>query len=407
MAERNSSGQRCTLRLEAPGLLFRTLALSLGIAFMVAVPPLGAQEYLIGPDSIWLVTKGTRAQPPSWKDIDFKTTAAWFEGLAPIGYGEPGIRTELDDMRQQGGNPGYVSIFLRAEFAVQDPFPIQKMVLHVVYDDGFVAYLNGVPIAYRNMPSGNNPPYNLTASSAIEKSDPQANLDLNITARKNLLVPGKNVLAVQVHNASLTSSDLWWEATLEVEFIPNPFVCVENVACEDLGDGAVSFTWTLPGSGVDQIVVREEGNDEPVLTVEGSQPGGILRGVTEGEHLYRVFAQKGGQECYGGICIVSVSPIQFFIRGDVNDDGKLNLVDPIFLAHYLFQGGEEPTCADTGDQDDNGELNVSDVVYLLRYLFDGGPEPAPPGPTTCGPDQELDSLPKCQYQSCPGEEQQQ
>lgn len=125
--------------------------------------------------------------------------------------------------------------------------------------------------------------------------------------------------------------------------------------------------------------------------------------VAAGDHWYRLFGVKGGEDCYGGACRVAVGAVQKFVRGDVSDDGRINILDPLFLAHYVFQLGEAPTCLDSGDFDDDGRLNIGDIIALLAYLFESGNAPKPPFgaiPLACGPDEVLDQFPKCEYSHC-------
>ena len=77
------------------------------------------------------------------------------------------------------------------------------------YDDGFVAYLNGVEIARRNI-TGNPPAYNSYASPDHEAQIYQGGLPdfFNIENAKSILQTGDNVLAIQVHNVSSSSSDM-------------------------------------------------------------------------------------------------------------------------------------------------------------------------------------------------------
>ena len=57
------------------------------------------------------------------------------------------LRTELNDMRQieegDDARPGYISFFVRHNFHVEHPDAIDGLLLKMIYDDGFVAYLNG------------------------------------------------------------------------------------------------------------------------------------------------------------------------------------------------------------------------------------------------------------------------
>jgi hypothetical protein len=351
--------------------------------------------------SVWLLLKGDQPQPAQWRAVTFDDTG-WTEAKAPIGYGESAIEQAggfiLEDMRQEGGRPGYASIFLRARFQIQDPYPVESLVMRADYDDGFVAYLNGEYLIHQNMSTTNNPPHNTLTPADHEYTAGTA--VLNVSSKIPLLRAGENVISVQVHNTSLTSSDLYFDASLEVGFLENPFPCLVSPSCADLGDGVVQFAWGAPGSGALENVVIREG-EEQVAEVPSSETSVQVPGVEPGEHTYRLFGVAGAEECYGGICQVSVSAIQLFVRGDVSDDGRVNLLDPLFLAHYIFQNGEAPTCVDTGDTNDDGLLNIADVIMLLAYLYESGDQPLAPGPQECGPDGSLDTLPKCEYTSCP------
>lgn len=64
-------------------------------------------------------------------------------------------------------------------------------------------------------------------------------------------------------------------------------------------------------------------------------------------------------------------------RGDANNDGRINIGDPVYLINYIYKGGPEPQPdTATGDADCDGAVSMGDVVYLKNYIFFGG---APPG----------------------------
>lgn len=75
----------------------------------------------------------------------------------------------------------------------------------------------------------------------------------------------------------------------------------------------------------------------------------------------------------------------YFIRGDVNMDGMIDLADPIFHLNHTFIGGPEPSCPDAADANDDGLSDLGDVIFLLNYIFTDGPGPWPPFPNP-GPD---------------------
>lgn len=102
---------------------------------------------------------------------------------------------------------------------------LESLTLRMKYDDGFVAYLNGVKIAEANAPS-------LLAwdSAAVrEHPDPAAIQfeDFDVTSRTNLLQEGINVLAIQGLNLSASDDDFLLSPQLvgrtPTVFVPNYF----------------------------------------------------------------------------------------------------------------------------------------------------------------------------------------
>ncbi|MCZ6794806.1 MAG: dockerin type I domain-containing protein [Planctomycetota bacterium] len=68
----------------------------------------------------------------------------------------------------------------------------------------------------------------------------------------------------------------------------------------------------------------------------------------------------------------------FFLRGDSNSDGAVDLSDARFTLDFLFLAGTPPACPDAADANDDGRLDISDPIKILTSLFvDGGPLPAP------------------------------
>lgn len=94
----------------------------------------------------------------------------------------------------------------------------------------------------------------------------------------------------------------------------------------------------------------------------------------------------------------SVEP--YFLRGDSNADGTVELSDAIRILDYLFLGGRVLDCADAADATDDGAVDVSDVVADLGFLFLGWSEPPLPGPDQCGIDPTDDDLGCESYPAC-------
>lgn len=81
----------------------------------------------------------------------------------------------------------------------------------------------------------------------------------------------------------------------------------------------------------------------------------------------------------------------FFIRGDSNDDGAVEISDAIHVLQFLFSGGEV-ICEDATDINDDGALDIADPIALLARLFTGA-DPLPlPSDISFGPDPTADGL---------------
>ncbi len=87
---------------------------------------------------------------------------------------------------------------------------------------------------------------------------------------------------------------------------------------------------------------------------------------------------------------------QQFIRGDINEDGAVNVADIVDCYYPPF------SCDDAADVNDDGVLDTLDCVYLNNFLLAGGPPPPPPFPS-CGLDPTSDALNCAHYPPCPYE----
>jgi len=63
------------------------------------------------------------------------------------------------------------------------------------------------------------------------------------------------------------------------------------------------------------------------------------------------------------------------VPGDINDDGRVNMGDAVYLITYIFRGGPEPNCMTTADTNHDCNVNLGDAVYLVNYIGRGGPPP--------------------------------
>jgi hypothetical protein len=160
-----------------------------------------AWETLIRRGDAWRYALGTAEPPAGWADPGFDD-GAWDTGPSGFGYGDEDDATVV---------PAVLSVFVRTIFTVEAAADVLRAVLHLDYDDAFVAYLNGVEVARANIGTpGVRPPYDQPSDTAIEPLIPRGLPPdaFELADPATLLRDGENVLAIQLHNASLQSSDL-------------------------------------------------------------------------------------------------------------------------------------------------------------------------------------------------------
>ncbi len=95
---------------------------------------------------------------------------------------------------------------------------------------------------------------------------------------------------------------------------------------------------------------------------------------------------------------VDFAPLPRFRRGDVNDDGRLNIADPSALLLHLFDS-LSVSCLAATDANGDDRMDVSDAIYLFQYLVGGGPPPGAPFPN-CGVSSDTSAVFSCDASGC-------
>lgn len=158
-------------------------------------------ETIIDKGDQWRYRLGTSEPPPNWRAREFDDSN-WYLGSSGFGYGDNDDATTV---------PQVMSIYVRKSFFIADKNQIARAFLHVDFDDGFVAYLNGQEIARSNIGTyGDRPAYNQAAWTSREAQMYQGGApeEYELLNPSAVFETGKNVLAIQVHNSGLESSDL-------------------------------------------------------------------------------------------------------------------------------------------------------------------------------------------------------
>lgn len=192
------------------------------ITVTVPAVPFEVTQKLIFEGDEWRYFKGTYEPPADWNDLSFDDASdpCWLSGNTGIGYETgtgygPCIATNLADMQNS-----YWSVYARKTFTIDDPARLIGLTLHIDFDDGYIAYINGTEVHSQYPPSP--VAYNQPASTNHEASCGSTLPQYDISASISALVPGTNVLALQVHNTTKGSSDFIFIPELSIAADPYP-----------------------------------------------------------------------------------------------------------------------------------------------------------------------------------------
>ncbi len=180
---------------------------------------------LINTNSIWKYLDDGSDQGTAWQAWDFNDTS-WASGPGQLGYGDtvngnPDEATIVADDPDPGyteppNNNRYVTTYFRHAFTVTNASSITNLLARFLRDDGLVGYLNGVEVIRNNMATGQN--YLSLTPNAQDDGLTFFSTNINTAFLSN----GVNVIAAEIHQATLTSSDISFYLELTGEGAGNP-----------------------------------------------------------------------------------------------------------------------------------------------------------------------------------------
>jgi hypothetical protein len=251
------------------------------IYFSVQSPP----SVLVAAGSEWKyldtgVNAETAWREPAYGDSD------WATGAAPLGFGDSWLTTAIRSNRTD--NSRIMTYYFRRQFALRHAERFTNLLFRVLRDDGAVAYLNGTEIFRMNMSGTATIYYTNRASLTVGGANESTYFPTNINPAAftpGLLVEGPNLLAVEVHQDSLTSSDLGFD--LELVGIGSPAPIEARLDIERLeldGVTTVRLTWELPGAVLEQAPSATGSWD----AVPGNPAGAYEVPATNAASFYRL-----------------------------------------------------------------------------------------------------------------------
>src|SRR6185369_2988699 len=193
----------------------------------VEVPPIP----LVSKGSSWRYLDNGSDQGTAWREPGF-IDSEWKSGPAQLGFGDGDEATVL---RAGNEERRFVTYYFRRAFEISNVDGISSLTLRLLRDDGAIVYLNGHVVFRSNMPDGQIT-FNTLAFQAVGADG--ESVFHSAVVDPNLLVNGRNVLAVEVHQVSTESTDLSFD--LELVASPGDSVPVVNIEATDLEAAEIS-----------------------------------------------------------------------------------------------------------------------------------------------------------------------
>ena len=167
-----------------------------------------AVTILVPTGSVWKYLDNGSNQGTAWRAAGF-ADGPWASGPAQLGYGDGDEATVVSF--GPNASAKFITTYFRRAFTVANPSAFAAFTLRLLRDDGAVVYLNGTEVFRSNMPGGTITSTTL-ASAALGGVDETTFVTASVPASS--LVAGTNVLAVEVHQANGTSTDVTFDLEL-------------------------------------------------------------------------------------------------------------------------------------------------------------------------------------------------
>ena len=177
-----------------------------GVSYGVEVTAAAFTFITNGAPVKWCVPLNAAAMPANWPATNF-TDAAWSSGLTGVGFSSGAFAGLVQTDAGSAMSNINATALLRVPFTIpeEDLPTLDTLTLRMKYDDGFVAYLNGVEVARRNAPA--TPAWNSAATTSHDVAAALVLEDLDVTSFIPLLQEGDNVLAIQGLNVAPNDGD--------------------------------------------------------------------------------------------------------------------------------------------------------------------------------------------------------
>jgi len=350
----------------------------------------GGEVVLLDAGAVAQAIVPTASSPdPGWMDPGFAPDG-WQSGTVGIGYEQVAsvydelIGLEIAGMR--GVNP---SAFIRIPFQIAEAATLEEigsLTLKMKYDDGFVAYLNGVKIAEANAPPAPLV-WNSVASASHADSLALEFVPFDVSAQIDLLQVGENLLAIHALNDDASSSDflicpqLVYSDSTAVGISPDAMIYTGSTTLGSSGEIRARVLdggeWSALSAATFTVGVAAAAQNLAISEIMYHPSGGMAHEYIELMNL----SDSTPIELTGVRFSAGIS-FEFPVGAQILPGERLLLVEDLsaFESHY---GAGHPVAGQyAGRLDNSGErlaIGAADGSVIRDFIFDdseGWPEDA-------------------------------
>ncbi len=253
-----------------------------------------------------------------WYSTEYDASG-WKNGKAPLGYAKD--NSKFNTQISYGGDASnkYPCYYFRTEIQLRNaPSENESIIMNYIVDDGMVVYVNGTEAGRYNMPDGR---ISFNTFSVNYSGDNPA--EGTLTLDKNLFKAGKNVIAVEIHNNNLTSSDIHWDgAFIRLQ---------ESYDTENLPYASTEEEWSLPtGIGVQELTAHFAPKEQSPSDYTNAAPV-VINEISAANSIYvnEFFKKKDWIELYNTTA-EDIDLAGMFLSDNENNPGK-----------YVITGGND------------------------------------------------------------------
>ena len=334
----------------------------------------------------WYYFPGTEEPPANWNLPGFDNSD-WETGPSGFGYGDGDDNTVLDPV---------MSVYITRPFWVVAQERVKRLALHMDFDDAFVAYLNGVEFARENIGTPGVPPAyyegadNWREAEIYDGGAPQLYwIDSTVT----WLIPGENIIAIQVHNYNITSSDMSGipfftvgRDTVISDIVPPPDLLSLPGSLLHTNFKISSSGETVMLTGTDSTIADSLFTGDLMTDVS---LGRINDGTDLGLFVLPTPGSGNGDNAYGGVLLEPVFSLQ---TGFYNQDQiivEINTSDGNGNVHYTLDG----TTPTEGSMEYSTPISLQSNTVIRAMSYQAGWLESPIGTQTYIMDQVQLGLP--------------